>query len=289
MSRIDGAQQAPTGFGPGMDAGTTSGSSAGMRGSLNQQQVVVDSGSSVLADAAEEISLHQSEKAETKHMAERKKELARPAAMMKAEAIENYIDAAEGEGGAEKLAALARRMLSGEGDPARLARQSSGNPTSQYLALQYALGQGEREGASPDVLDRLQEALEDLEMSHGPRIRADINTIGAAAEGGAAPAEVARFQQTYTDVVLGKPTLNQTLALALERFGEQDLATGLQRLTRALGQDLAAERPSAEPTRLQSLVQDLYHLGVATTVLEGCRVLLGELAQRHGVDRKSVV
>lgn len=283
MERIDAPQPGLTGFGTGMNAGTTAGGSTGMRGTLNQQQVVVDTSDSVLTDAAEEISLHHSEKAESKHTAERKKELARPLALMNAEAIEAYVNAAEGEDGPEKLAALAKRMLGGEGDPAKLARQSFGNPTSQYLALQYALGQGQREGAPADVLERLQEALEDLEMSHGPRIRADVNTIDAAAESASAPGEVAQFQQTYSDVVLGTATLNQTLKLVVERFGDRDFAGGLQRLTRALGQDLAAQRPSAEPTRLQSLVQDIYHLGVAATVLEGCQTLLAELSAKHGL------
>ncbi|QEA13174.1 type III secretion system gatekeeper subunit SctW [Comamonas flocculans] len=284
MERIDASQAGLAGFGPGLNAGAGADASAGMRGMLNQQQVVVDTADSVLTDAAEEISLHHSEKAETKHTAERKKELARPLALMSAEAIEAYVNAAEGNDGPEKLVALAKRMLAGQGDPARLARESFDNPGSQYLALQYALGQGQREGAAADVLERLQEALEDLEMSHGPRIRADINTIGAAAEEAGAPAEVARFQQAYADVVLGAATLNQTLQLVVERFGEQDFTRGLQRLTRALGQDLAAERPSAEPARLQSLVQDIYHLGVAATVLEGCQSLLSGLAARHDLN-----
>ena len=167
-----------------MDAAT--GGQTGLKGRLGGENVAVDTGQSVLADAAEEISLHNSEKAESKHTAERKKEVAKPATVMSPEAIENYVNAAEGEKGAEKLAELAKRMLSGQGDPAKLARQSFGNPTSQYLAMQYALGQGEREGAPADVLERLREALDDLEMSHGPRIRADVNTIDAIAGGGAA-------------------------------------------------------------------------------------------------------
>lgn len=267
----------------GMGMGAPAGGQEGLRGQLGDAQVMVDTTESVLTDAAEEISMHHSEKAETKHTAERKKALTRPSALMDPAAIENYIDAAEPNQDPQHLKDLAHEMLSGEGDPVKLARQGLQQPTSQYLAMQYALGQGEREGAPADVLDRLREALEDLEMSHGPRIRADVNTIAAAADGGAAPAEVASFQQAYSDVVLGKPTLNQTLQLALERFGEQDFAAGLQRLTRALGQDLAAERPSAEPVRLQSLVQDIYHLGVAATVLEGCQGLLEQLAGTHGV------
>jgi type III secretion protein W len=257
---------------------------AALTGRLGGQQVAVDDGPDMLADAAEEISLHHSEKAESKHTAERKKELYQAMPLMAPEAIEAYMDAAEPGDEAEKLQSLAKRMLAGSGDPAALARQAFGQPTQQYLGLQYALQQGEREGASGETLDAIREALADLEMDHGPGIRADLNTIGTAAEGAHTAADVAGFQATYRDVVLGDATLSGTLKLALERFGEGDFAAGLDRLTRALGQDLAAARPSTDPNRLQGLVRDLYHLGVAATVLDGCGELLATLAERHGTQ-----
>ena len=40
--------------------------------------------------------------------------------------------------------------------------------TQQYLALQYALRQGERQ-QTPDKLERLRTAIADLESDHGPR------------------------------------------------------------------------------------------------------------------------
>ena len=133
-----------------------------------------------------------------------------------------------------------------------------------------------------EALAALREALDDLEMEHGPRIRADANTIAAAGEGARGSADVAQFQATYRDVVLGNPSLAGTLKLALERFGDGDFAAGLSRLIQALGQDLAAARPSGDPTRLQNLVQDLYHLGVAATVLDASRELHAKIGEQHG-------
>jgi type III secretion protein W len=287
MSRIDlPLSNTPTAssFDTGMRQAGPGAGDAALTGRLGGQQVAVDDGPDMLADAAEEISLHHSEKAESKHTAERKKELYQAMPLMAPEAIEAYMDAAEPGDEAEKLQSLAKRMLAGSGDPAALARQAFGQPTQQYLGLQYALQQGEREGAPGETLDAIREALADLEMDHGPGIRADLNTIGTAAEGAHTAADVAGFQATYRDVVLGDATLSGTLKLALERFGEGDFAAGLDRLTRALGQDLAAARPSTDPNRLQGLVRDLYHLGVAATVLDGCGELLATLAERHGTQ-----
>jgi type III secretion protein W len=283
MSRIDSStfQNTPS-FDLGMRQGGPGADGAALTGQLGGQKLAVDDGPSVLADAAEEISLHHSEKAEAKHSAERKKEIDAPLQLMSPEAIQAYLDAAQAYEDAEQLVQLAKRMLSGQGDPAAQARQAFGEPTSQYLALQYALQQGERDGTPADVLESLHEALFDLEMAHGPALRADINTIGTAAQDAGGPRDVAAFQATYRDVVLGDASLAGALRLALERFGGSDFASGLARLVQALGQDLAAARPSADPARLHSLVQDLYHLSVASTVLDGCGTLLDDQSRRHG-------
>lgn len=283
MSRIDAFNPAASSFDTAMRQDGASGGGQAAVGSYGGQQVQVDDAQSVLADAAEEISLHHSEKAESKHSSERKKEATRATELMSPEAILEYMDAAQAYEDPEQLVQLAKRMLSGQGgDPAAQAKKAFGEPTQQFMALQYALQQGEREGAAPDVLDALREALDDLEMEHGPAIRADINTVGTAAQGARSREDVLAFQATYRDVVLGNGSLAGTLKLALERFGGGDFAAGLARLTQALGQDLAAARPSGDPARLQSLVQDLYHLGVACTVLDACKELHAKLSSQHG-------
>jgi len=250
------------------------------KNSIHQRQpgsegVLVDDEFAILQDAAEEISMHVAERVEKKHTDERSKKLTQSSQSLSSEAIEGYLDATLGGDDRKRLLELSKQMLLGQGNPLALARQQFNNPTLQFMALQYALTTGEKEGAAKDVLESLREALDELELVHGARIRADINTIDAAREGTAAnPKEVAHFQTTYSDMVLGKTTLNATLTLVLERFGENRLAEGLGRLQLALGQDLAAANPSVEPVRLQNLVQDLYQLGVAVTVLDGCRELL---------------
>lgn len=309
MSRIDAFSPATPSFDSAPHQGNAKeGARAGV-GSYGGHSVQVDEVDSLLSDAAEEISMHHSEKAESKHSSQRKKEAALTQEMMSVEAILAYMEETEQQDGQEQLAQLARRVLSrqgaapgqaarggardagapqtsrrtrsrSEGDASDEVKKAYGNPTQRILALQYILQTGEREEAPEEVLEDLRDALDDLEMEHGAAARADINTIGAAAQGGRDT--LADFQSTYRDVVLGENSLAATLQLALERFGEGDFTSGLARLTQALGQDLAAARPSTEPARLQSLVQDLYHLGVASTVLDGCRELHARLGDQHG-------
>ncbi len=254
-------------------------------GQMGAEQFQVESEASVLGDAAEEISLHYAEKAESKHSSERRKELLRPPPLLSPEAIEKLFEDIDDEGeGRRKLLYFVKRVLGGQGSPGQQALSMFARPSAQHLALQYALQQGEREGTSEVILSDLREALEDLQMEHGPRIRADLNTIEVATEGARGPVDIAQFQSTYEDLVLGQRTLSSSLELVLDKFGESGFDAGLERLKKALGHDMAAARPSTSVAHLQSLVQDLYHLSVASTVLDGCRSLQGELVKRHGAS-----
>jgi type III secretion protein W len=234
------------------------------------------------SDAAEEISMHFAEQAEDKALDDDKVDVHGDAQVMKAEEILAYLDATHQGEQAEKLQAQARQLLDGSGHPGVMARQGGGNPLQQFLALQYALQQGEQEGAPVDRLQQLRDALADLQEDHGEQIRARLNTVGVAAQQGTDAASVARFQDTYAELTLGAPTLAQTLKMALERFGLQGFTQGLQGLVAALGADLAATRQSTSPEKLQTLVSDLFQLEVVHTVLDGAQDLAQGLQRRHG-------
>lgn len=285
MTRIEANSlggQPPLGTGLGEAGGQAQLATGSFRG----EQVQVKDELSVLTDAAEEISLHHSEKAESKRHSERKIEAEGQVMVMQIEEINAYLEACQGFQDPAKLAHLSKRMLQAGGEsPREVARQQTRDPAQQFALLQYALHQGTREGASQEVLERLQDALADLEADHGPQIRAGLNTIGAAAEWGDNEADIASFQAAYRDVVLGDNNLAATLKLVLERLSGpdgEDFGRGLQGLIKALGADLSAARPSTEPSRLQALVQDLYQLEVVATALDGARELSAQVTARHG-------
>lgn len=234
-------------------------------------------------DSMEEISLHFAEKAERSEFDEEKVKVPEWQSVMKAEEIMAYLRAAQSADSAEALVALAKRMLlAGQGNPGQLARQQFQQPTEQYLALQYALQLGQQEGANPELLEGLRDAIADLEEDHGSEIRARLNTA-AAVSGYGTVQDVQTLQQVYTDTVLGQNSLAQTLQLALQRFGGAGFKAGLKALINSLGLDLAAARPSTDRVRLQTLVQDLYQLEVIHTVLDAADALGRTLANRHAL------
>jgi type III secretion protein W len=256
-------------------------------GSFRGETVVPKDIASILKDAAEEITMGNSEKAEEKMFTDLKIGAEAPIQVQKIQEINEYLDAAKVFDDPKKLADLAKRMQSGGENPRELARQQTGDPTQQFMLLQYALVDGEAKGVSAAVLDDLRDALADLEMDAGPQIRAGLNTIGVAAQEADTAQGIASFQGTYRDVVLGDNSLAQTLKLVLERLGGpqgEDMAKGMQGLIKALGADLSAARPSTDSNRLHALVQDLYQLEVAATVLDNCRDLATRLDNKHGTS-----
>lgn len=253
-------------------------------GTYKGEQVTVKDAASALADAAEEISMHNSENVEKKTFDERECKAESPPDVQKIEDITAYLDAAKQFDDPKKLADLAKRMQSSQDHPGELARQQTSDPTQQFMLLQYALVEGERAGAHPAGLNDIRDALTDLEMNAGPQIRAGLNTIGVAAGQSDSAQGIATFQGTYRDVVLGDNSLAQTLNLVLERLGGpqgEDLAKGLLGMITALGADLSATRPSTDGNRLHALVQDLYQLEVTVTVMDNCRDLAAGLATKY--------
>lgn len=248
---------------------------------LGQQVVVVSDEMLSLTDAAEELSLHMSEKAEHKHHSERKVKCDHPMELMELDEILDSLENGKDGEVQAKLDALVEKLMESGSSPRQAASDAFGDVTQQYLALQYALRKGQQANAPAELLESTRDALIDLELESGPRIRAGLNALSSAATFAPDAQGVHEFLGTYRDMVLGESTLGNTLKMALETFGGKNVARGLESLIAALGQDLAATRPSTEPARLQALTHDLYQLQIAVTVLEGGNQLAATLLNKN--------
>lgn len=270
------------------------------------QGVPVAVGSDIfsLIENAEELSAEFADDIEAQ-MAEDDEEedvrLDEPHGEISAEEIDAYFGAAKNTGQI-KRAELVAELMSGRHHQIRerLRQSHPDDPTAQFLTLQQALHEGERrvaaailatgtasvrdeQGAtgsahaapSPEALTQIRQAMEDIELRHGARLRADLNTIAIAGAASETADGVKQFQSTYRDIVLGEGTLAGTLQHVLEDFEGDDASVALTRLTQALGQDLASIRPSTDAVRLNALLQDQFMAETALSVLERCRTLVG--------------
>lgn len=247
---------------------------------LGNRAVVVSDELSSLNDSAEELSLHMAEKTEQKHHSERKVKGDRPIELMQLEEIVESLENGKEEDAQAKLDDLVEELLANKAPPRQAASKTFGDVTEQYLGLQYALRKGADGHAPAEVMESIRDALHDLELESGPQVRAGLNALGSAAAFAPDARGVKAFLTAYRDVVLGESSLGKTLNMALETFGGTHIARGLKQLIAALGQDIAATRPSTDPARLRALTHDLYQLQIAVTVLEGSGDLAATLANK---------
>jgi len=284
--RIDNTSSQPAASGQGgldarreSDAGVWRGASV---------QVAADP-NDLLTDAAEEITFEHSERVEARGLEERELEEPPPLQLPPIHQIHEYLEAC-GHGDPQRrleefLEDLKRNAHQGGTDPREQARRQFGEVTERYLALCFAADELARTGGHDALLDDVRAALEELQDDAGPRLRADLNSIGAAARfGDGDPGRVAALQASYRDAVLGGQNLGEMLKGALERFGEGDYRAAVQHLIRALGEDLASiQGPSAQPARLNAVLQDLYSMEVLATMLDGCQKLARQMNAEHGL------
>lgn len=243
--------------------------------------VVTKSAIAMLEDSREEISMAYSEKAERKRFTERRVGGASPVQLMRVEQLNAYLDSTR-RYDAQARAAIVRDVQAG-----RLEAAASTVPADRFTLLQLALHDARQRSLPAEVMQRLQDALDGMEIAFGSVIRAGLNSADAAGKFAPTGSGVRVFQKTYSDIVLGESTFSKTLTLVLQRLAGKegdDLQRGLHALLHALGTDLGASRSSTDPLRLQSLVQDIYQMEVVCSVLDDCKRLAADIATRFGAN-----
>ncbi len=251
-------------------------------GQLRGEAVIVVEDRSVLGDAAEEISMQFSEKAEEREHDERAVKVPVHLQVMQVEEITQYLETAKALDDPRKLAMLAKEMIDAGGRNAgRTARQAfPGNESNQYALLQYALQESRRQAAPLETQEHIMDAVLHLcsDDETESRIHAGLNSVNAAAAygretGESSAADIGSYQRRYADMVMGGHSLSRTLLLMLDQFGGNTLRfrEGLRSLISALGADMAATRPSTSPDHLFAVRKGLYQLTVYNTLLESAR------------------
>lgn len=248
-------------------------------GTYKGERLVIRSELSKLESAKEEMTFHFSEKVEGEVATKMDVEAEFAIKVMKVDEILAYLKSAQAFQTPGELVALARRLLEGNGSVRNFTTNATSDPTQQYLLLQFSIFEGESSGASTSRIESIREALSELEFESSAAIHAGLNSIDAATQFGVTPNDIALFQSTYRDLVIGNPSLAETLQTLFERFGDREFSKGLNSLLKALGNDLSATRPSIDTIRLQLLIEDIYRLEVFNTIIDEASSLGARLAR----------
>ena len=245
--------------GPGGPAasyyGTDFGKTNAAAGEWNGLTVTVaDDPSSLLADAAEELTFAASETVE-KDVSERKKPEKERRAARVVPPPEAMAEMRRRD--AERLARLLAAAKAAGGNPAafrRAVEAFSGDVTERHAALLWLEGELAGQPSLAELAERERAALE---KSSGTEIQAGYNIEGVDASGIGGPAE---GKDAYRRVILGDGGVSAMIETVLERCGADGFVESVDFLRRAVGADLSSARPSIDKRELESMNNDLYHL-----------------------------
>ncbi len=224
-------------------------------GVFRGDNVVAVEKKSELGSAAEEISMHFSEKVEKRDSDEMEVQVPSHIQLMEIDQIKEYLDRAKALSEQGKLEKLAEQIIQAGGLTAgRTARETfPTNESHQFALLQYAYQTARQQGAPEEtqghILDAIHFLCQDAETE--TRIYAGINSVEAAVKYGKATGkssgqDITHFQRTYADVVLAGHRLDRTLTLMLEKFNGlgDHFEKAMENMMAALGADMAAARSS---------------------------------------------
>jgi type III secretion protein W len=261
-------------------------------GRLNGQMIVVhkDSAFSV-NNAAEEMSFGRSESVEKEKPLDERQVKAFDVRIPSMAELEEIFKTMQEDDAARALKQLAKNLVQvarNQGNPLQAASERFSDPTKQYAVLAAAIHEATQDPGARLELEVLRDALATLEGQKNREIRAGLNTLNAAAEYGPRAEDGDTFRAAYRDAVFGEGTLAESFKALLDRFGDQSFESGAALLLKALAADLGAMRPSLEPIRLNAILQDVYQLQAAGTVLARCRALCERLAREFLLRLKPI-
>lgn len=157
------------------------------------------------------------------------------------------------------------------------------DPSHQYVVLSALLQALTRGRADGRRIAAVQHALDDLQKTQGPQIRAGINVTAVASERAAGdPNALGALRQTYRDAVLGYAGMTETYQALIKRYGATGLGQALKFLIAALGADLDATAPSIDRSRLRAIVEDIYRLEVLSGLAEDCNEIMRRVDTEGG-------
>jgi len=236
---------------------------------------------SLIADAAEELTFEASEIVEKK-IEERRVEKERPSELIqRIRKLQQMVPDFNEKTFLRLLETLKKQLPSSSRELRDATRSAFSEVSHQHLALKLL---EEAFQDVPELQSLAKVTREELEAEAGPAIRAGINTSSIAnryAQQGLG--ELSELRDFYRTTILHYEGVTETFRAITERFPDQAIPDAVGYLLRAVGHDLHAKGPSLEPEELRMILNDLYYLEYLAHLHHSCDQLLRRTERGFGV------
>jgi type III secretion protein W len=241
---------------------------------------------SLLQSAAEELTFEASEDVEAKEIEEREVKTSHDTDK-RIEAVERVMRELNKlpDLPIEKLRRFMSQLMAqrnqSSGQVLKHVRREFSDVSHQYTALLYARESLSKDSDNKELEKALGDAIDQLTLEHGPKIRAGLN-VSVTAQTFADPqlGDIQQLRDFYRETVIGFDNLADTYASVIDKYGEQDFPKALAFLLKAAGDDFAAKGPSLPKLELKTIIDDMYRLEVLTGLQEDSQTLVTKLHAR---------
>ncbi len=255
----------------------------------NETVKLVPSPSSLIQDAAEELSFAVAEK---KSLGLKGK--IRDKKALKTEqsgAIREYLEKVPDVEDKESLGSLRKKFLEEQPHTGQQLKkfiaQHYEDPTHQFIALQFLHKEMAKANAT-DAVESIALCRQQLLEENSVSIQSGLNvSLDAAKTAQETSKTIQSLRDHYRETVLSPSPLYETYNKILEEFRTQEFAQAVSFLLKAASSDLQAETPSTDTTLIQLAMQDIAQLQSLVTTHELCASALEKASHIYTLPPQS--
>lgn len=184
------------------------------------------------------------------------------------------------------MAAISRRVrmqLLQEVSVDKLLNLADGDPARAFVVLKHVAAQAETEVRKSEAA-LARAALAKLEVRFKLEIQAALNTAAALLKASVDTQVRQALRELYYSSVVRRQSLATMMQALLGLYGGERFQEGLNVMSKALADDIAAQVSSMPTSLLRTLLLGLRSCGQLGTVLAGCLAL----NQRLGIEQDAV-
>jgi len=252
-----------------------------VQGTYRGERVIAQSQTSLIEDAAEELTSsigeHQEKELSKRDVKEGKRsdQLERIMKLKNIEEMANNLKDLNKQDLQRVLGQLTRMKNATPRQLRERAREEFQEPAHQFAALSALVTGLQEQGAPKQRIETAQAALRQLMDEEGAAVHAGINVSPSAqAFASEGLGDVQELRDGYRDAVLDYQGIAKAYDSLLEKHGPDDLPHAIKYLMEGLGADMSAQGSSLEKSKLNAILNDMYRLEVLTGMLEACDELI---------------
>ena len=263
-------------------AGGASGTQAASGTFMGYTATVVVDPMSLLADAAEELtfSVDTTDEFELSEREEEDKSLRE-----QEDRVRLYKDLMHHAGKTEELNQLADQLQNAKtkSDAMRQVRERFPDSSDAFAALDYAVEELERKGASPESIQAVKDARDELLAEEGPAVRAGMQAMLSAQDYADLDAGDS-LRGLYRRAVCDFAGVNELFNHILDKYGPDKFDQAISFLTRTLGSDLSADVPSMGKNHLENVNANLGLVRLVQSAHAQCGRVMDRWRNVHGIE-----